>query len=184
MIKRTLILVMLLCSIAQAGTLENIIFGEPQVKAVGIESLAPAAIGSIGGKPVSLVVGLNAGPDFDNINNEFSAYAGMRYNLFEIGPMVTFWPKGEDDTAYGVYAIRFLGYDENLLGTQFFGFKATVAGKGGGMYAFVGGLDKELAKNTYLRTTIEYRDFRDALAMSHDGQTDQWYFSAGPIFEF
>jgi len=166
-----------------AVNIEDIIFGAPEKVAVS-EGRGMAAIGTIGGKPVSLVAGINVGPDLSDVNNEFSAYGGMRYNLFEIGPTVTFWPRGEDDTAYGVYALRFMGYDENLLGTQFFGFKTTVAGRGGGMYAFVAGLDKVIAENTYLRTTVEFRDFRDALAASHNDFNDTWVISAGPVFEF
>jgi hypothetical protein len=174
-----MLIVLCLCGVAQAVSLESILFGDPPE--LDVDARLEAVEES---DPVFLELSLNAGPDLDNVNNEFSLAGGLRYNLFVIGPNVTFWPKGEDKTAWGIYTLRYLGYENFIIGRQFFGFKTTFdTGKGGGMYAFVGGNDVEIQKDLFIRTMVEYRDFRRALADTHD-ESEELFVSIAPVFLF
>ena len=178
----SIILIMALCGVAQAISLETILLGEP-----------PASAEYIGDHkdfididdPVGLTLCLTAGPDFDNPDNEFSVSGGIRYNLFEFGPTVHFWPGNEDDnTAFGVYCLRHLSYDPVLIGTPFVGFDITVAGKDGDMYAFVSGFDVEIQPGIVIRTKVEYRSFDGALAVSHSDESDVIVGNVGLLFQF
>lgn len=155
-----------ICGVAQAINIETILFGEPPASA---EYVGDSKDFIDVDDPVGLTLSLTAGPDFDSPDNEFSISGGLRYNLFEIGPTVHFWPGNEeDDTVWGVYAYRHLSYDKILYGTPFVGFDITLASKNGDMYAFTAGHDVEIQPGMFFRTKAEYRVFGEALAATHD----------------
>ena len=182
---KKLILTILLCLLvagqANAIDLETLILGEAPPDAMDVKETKEALEDIT--KPTALIFGIQAGPDF-NSDNEFIITAGFRYNLFEIGPTVHFWPNGVDDTAWGVYVLRHLSYDDILFGKPFIGFEPTVAGKGGDMYAFIAGTDIEIQPGMCIRTKGEYRNFQDALAHSHDNESDELTASVSLIFSF
>jgi len=172
----SIMLTLLVAALAQAVSLESIILGEAPGKDVMAKGILD---------PTSLNLSLTAGPDFDSPDNEYGISGGLRYNLFEIGPTVHFWPGNEDDkTTFGVYCLRHLTYDPVLLGAPFLGFDVTVAGSSGDMYAFVTGFDTEIPPKITLRNKLEYRSFSEALARSHKDESDEFFYNVSLVFTF
>lgn len=161
---RKLIVVLIVClfSQAQAGQLEDIIFG-PSNRVEALSSLK-ADMPLVLPDPISLTLGLQAGSDLDNPEDDFALTFGMRYNLFEIGPIITFY----EDTAYGIYAQRYFSYDSTVIGEPYIGFKTTFSSSSDGMYAFTVGTDNQLEKGMIVRTEVGYGNFREALDASHE----------------
>ena len=178
--KKVMISAVVLClclgGVARAMDLEELLLGgPPKSPAVSAFEISSLDGGIPGPDPVSLLIGIGVGPDFDSPDNEFNLLFGVRYNLIEIGPKVYLWPNGDDHTAWGVYVLRHLSYDPVILGaaTPFMGFETTVAGKDGDMYAFLSGVDVEVQPGIVIRTSAAFRSFDDALAKSHDGESDE-----------
>ncbi len=177
-----LLLIVAMCGVAQAVTLEEIIFGPgPQKAKRNLKAIKLPGIED----PISLVLGMQTGPAIDNQENEIMANFAMRYRMLEIGPILHAWPGDDDmDSCWGIYALRHLS-DENLvIGKPFVGFHTTFSSKSDGMYGFMAGFDRQIDDNFYLRSTIMYRDFRDAMAQTHADENDEFVASLGPVFLF
>lgn len=176
-----LLMIVALCCVARGVTLEEIIFGDGPTEAVReLEAITLPGVED----PISLLLGMQSGPDIDNKYNELSVNFAMRYRMLEIGPILYLWPGADDyDSCWGIYVIRHLSNEDLILGTPFLGFQTTLSSDSDGMYGFVAGFDKEVAENFYLRSTVGFRDFRDAMAFTHD-EADEWMFNLGPIFCF
>lgn len=172
----TILIMLMLCGATQAMSLEGLILGD-----------APPAVVTDSGietDPTYFVLGIGMGPDIDSPDNEFSVLFGYRHNMFEFGPTVHIWPGSDADPAWGVYALRHLSYDTVILGKPFVGFDTTVAGSGGGMYAFVAGTDVEITEGIILRTAVEFRTFEGALAASHRDESDETVGKINILFRF
>ena len=148
--------IMLFATTVQAGMLEDIIFGQPK----------PAETLSVS-DPIGMVIGLSAGGDFHQ-DNDYQINLGAQINQIEIGAKAYLWPDDSDN--YGIYALRHLTHDNILIGVPFLGFEATIDGE---MYAFLSGFDTEIEKNFILRTSVGFRNFADALAVTHNDESDE-----------
>jgi hypothetical protein len=123
-----------------------------------------------------------------DVGTEYVVRGGVLVENTEIGVAGYFWPEGNDtDPTYGVYALQYLTDPNGLpiIGRPYAGALATFGGvnDNGNMFGFVTGTIINVA-GVDVRTEMQFREYKDALAEEHDSGSDEYKVYVGLDFPF